>query len=297
MTTFLDYPECWKGATRFYHADTLNARYWRKRNHMGYRAGACDEASIALLANMIRDHFHHTEGRGNNCIVEAFRRGELVYFFAYPEDFSQHSIEWVGGEFGRRPHNPAFEIVFVYGQKEGTLDINYQGSYKAVEALQKMFAIAILKMNDLPPNMKDSRVYDLNPIRHRDFSFTYTLGGGITGVFVKQIRFTSRLEKGVRITFEVDPYQNPHAIYDQIEQANKSIPLHLYNVTQVVLIVNMIVHHDKPPKSFTIRLAYPNSCSLKYDEVGIKLREMLKASGVEPKQAIVKTQAEESVEA
>ena len=45
--------------------------------------------------HLIRNYFHHTEGRGKNCVVEPFRRGELDYFFAYPEDYSQQSIEWV----------------------------------------------------------------------------------------------------------------------------------------------------------------------------------------------------------
>jgi hypothetical protein len=34
----------------------------------------------------------------------------------------------------------------------------------------------------------------------------------------------------------------------------------------------------------TTRLTYPNSCSLKYDEIGLKLRDMLEASGIEPKE-------------
>ena len=73
------------------------------------------------------NYFHRTEGRGKNCVVEAFRRGELDYFFAYPEDYSQQSIEWVDGEFGRRPHNPAFEVIYVYSQTDGTLDLNFRG--------------------------------------------------------------------------------------------------------------------------------------------------------------------------
>ena len=79
-------------------------------------------------------------------MVEPFRRGELDYFFAYPEDYSQQSIEWVNGEFDRRPHNPAFEVIYVYSQKEGSLDLNFRGSNKAVEPLQGMFATAILKI-------------------------------------------------------------------------------------------------------------------------------------------------------
>ena len=41
---------------------------------------------------------------------------------------------------------------------------------------------------------------------------------------------------------------------------------------------------DKPAKTVTIRITYPNSCSLKYDELGLKLRAMLEASGIEPKE-------------
>ena len=34
MATYLDHPECWRGASRFYHADVLP--YWRKRKHLGH---------------------------------------------------------------------------------------------------------------------------------------------------------------------------------------------------------------------------------------------------------------------
>jgi hypothetical protein len=36
----------------------------------------------------------------------------------------------------------------------------------------------------------------------------------------------------------------------------------------------------------TIRITHPNSCSLKYDEVDLKLRDMLNASGIEPKEPV-----------
>ncbi len=76
-----------------------------------------------MLAEQIREYFRHVEGRGNNCVVETYRRGNLDYFFAYPEDYSQPSLEWVEGEFAPRPHNPSFEVIFVYSQHEGALDL------------------------------------------------------------------------------------------------------------------------------------------------------------------------------
>ena len=41
---------------------------------------------------------------------------------------------------------------------------------------------------------------------------------------------------------------------------------------------------DKPQKQVTFRITYPNSCSLKYDDLDLRLRDMLTASGIEPKE-------------
>ncbi len=43
---------------------------------------------------------------------------------------------------------------------------------------------------------------------------------------------------------------------------------------------------NKPAKAVTIRITHPNSCSLKYDELDLKLRDMLEASGIEPKESV-----------
>jgi hypothetical protein len=282
MVTFLDHNQFWKGATSFYHADTLP--YWRKRKSLAHQRAAVDHASLAELAGLIRNYFHHTEGRGNNCVVEPFRRGERDYFFAYPEDYSQQSIEWVDGKFGRRPHNPAFEVIYVYSQNEGSLDLNFRGSYKAIEPLQGMFATAILKLPELPPDPKDERVYDLNPLRQKSFDFTYDTGSGIQDVAVKKLRLSSKVKRGDRITVEADATHDPNAVYELLDQIAKSVPLNLYNVTQVELAASVTPDADKPPKTVTIRITHPNSCSLKYDELGLKLRDMLHASGIEPKE-------------
>lgn len=289
MVTFLSHATCWKGATRFYHADTLS--YWRKRKNLPKKSAAVDDASIRQLAELIRNYFHHTEGRGKNCIVEPFRRGERDYFFAYPEDHSKRSIEWVDGRFDPRPHNPAFEVVFVYSEQEGSLDLNFRGSYKAIIPLQSMFATAILKLDELPPDPKDERVYDLSPLRQKGFEFAYAVGSGIEKVVLKKLRLSSRLNKGERITLETDPVKDPGGIHKSLEKIGKSIPLHSYSVTQAELVAWVAVD-DRPAKPVPIRITYPNSCSLKYDELDLKLRDMLEASGIEPKEPATEMEAE-----
>ena len=282
MVTFLDHNVFWRGATLFYHADTLP--YWRKRKNLPHRPAAVDEASIQELSHLIRNYFHHTEGRGKNCVVEPFRRGELDYFFAYPEDYSQQSIEWMDGKFERRPHNPAFEVIYVYSEKEGSLDLNFRGSKKTVEPLQGMFATAILKLDELPPDPMDERIYDLAPLLKRDFEFVCDPGSGIEEVAVKKLRLSSRVKRGDRITLEADISENPYAVYDLLDQVKRSMLLNMYNVTQVELTASVVVDAEKPAKRMTIRITYPNSCSLKYDEMGLKLRDMLEASGIEPRE-------------
>ena len=281
MVTFLDHNLFWRGATLFYHADTLP--YWRKRKNLPNKPAAVDETSIRELANLIRNYFHHTEGRGKNCVVEPFRRGELDYFFAYPEDYSQQSIEWVNGEFGRRPHNPAFEVIYVYSEKENSLDLNFRGSKKAVEPLQGIFSAAILKLDEVPPDPADERIYDLAPLLKRDFDFIYDPGSGIEKVAVKKLRLSSRVKQGDRITLEASASGNPYSIYDLLEQIKKSIQLNMYDLTQVELTATVAVDAGKPAKRINIRITYPNSCSLKYDQMGLKLRDMLQASGIEPR--------------
>jgi hypothetical protein len=40
----------------------------------------------------------------------------------------------------------------------------------------------------------------------------------------------------------------------------------------------------EPAKKVSFRISHPNSCSLKYDELDLKLRDMLIESGIEPQE-------------
>lgn len=282
MTAFLDHSEFWKGATRFHYADRLGT-HWRKRKNLPRVPAKADKTTLVRLAELIKGYFRKTEGRGKNCVVEAYRRADKDYFFAFPEDHAQRSIEWVDGQFDPRAHNPAFEIVFVYTQASGTLDVNFRGGQKVVAALQAMFADAILGLSELPPDPKDDRVYDLGALIQPTFTFTHPVGSGVGTVVVKKLRLSSRVRLGDRITLEADTTGNRQAVYELVEQVRKALPLDQYNVTQVELSATVWMDAGKPPKTVSFRIGHPNSCSLKYDELDLTLRQMLEASGIEPK--------------
>lgn len=281
MSVFLDHAEYWKGATRLRYVDGMS--YWRKRKNLPKTAAAVDKASVALLAELIKAHFRQADGRGKNCVVEVYRWGERDCFFAFPEDHAQRSVEWEGGEMRDRPHNPAFELVFVYSQREGTLELNCRGVTKGDEALQGLFAQAILKLDALPPDPKDKAVYDLGPLIKRDFEFTHAPDSGIGTVVVKRLRLSSRARHGDQIIVSADTDRDRLAVYALAEEIGRALPLHLYSVTQVELAATVQTDPGKKPKTVTIRITHPNSCSLKHDDVGNRLRAMLAASGIEPK--------------
>lgn len=281
MVVFLDHQECWRGALLFHHADRL--AYWRTRNNLPRKPAAVDDASIKQLETLISEHFRKTEGRGKNCKVEPFRRGDRDYFFAYPEDHSKHGVEWVDSALNPRPHNPAFEIVFDYSEAAGALDINFRGERKVSKALQELFVRAILKVDVLPPEEKNARVYDLNPLAKKDFEFKYPPASGIQKVAIRKLRLSSRTRSGDRITLEADSNDDPRAIYALYESISTAAPLHQYNVTHVELAVSVQTDAQKPAKTLTFRISHPNSCSLKREGIDATLRDMLKLSRIELK--------------
>lgn len=281
MVTFLDYHECWRGANLFYHADTLP--YWRKRKGFPHKPAAVDEHSVKQLEELICDFFHRTEGRGHNCRIDCLRRRDLDYFFAFPADYSRQENEWIDGELAPRPHTPAFEIVYIFSEKEGSLDLNFRGNYKRAEAVQAMFAKAILGLPGLPPQQRNRAVYNLDDFA-RPFTFLFDADSGISWVVVRSLRLSSTVIDGDRIILEADADANPEAVYELLAKVGRSIDLRRYNVTRVELMASIVLKAGSKPRSVPISLTHPCSCSLKYDELGLKLRDMLSASGIEPKE-------------
>ncbi len=279
LVTRLNHGECWRGATRVRHAEQLP--HWVKRKSLGHRPAAMDAASLNHLAELIRTYFQRSEARGNHCLVEPSRRGGLDCFHAFPEDYSRQEIEWVNGRLGLRQHHPAFEVVFVYSQREGSLDLNFPGPYRAREPLQEMFAAAILKLDRLP-DPANGRVYDLDPLRRRDFKFVFGRDSGIRAVAVRKLRLSSRARRGDRITLEADDSIHPDAIHDALEKLDECLPLRLFDVTQAEFVAWVSANEEKPAGRVPICLTSPDSCSLGYGERDLKLRAMLKDSGLEP---------------
>jgi hypothetical protein len=138
-------------------------------------------------------------------------------------------VEWVSNSLSTRARHPAFEIIFVYCQAEGSLDIYAPRNTKYVSDLQQMFADAILKLDELDEFAAEQLVYELDALANRDFVFSYPPDSGIESVIVKRLRLALINHKKQRVTVEADTSQKPKAVYDLLDELNLS----LFYVTQI----------------------------------------------------------------
>ena len=278
MWAFLEKPRFWQGATLFLHADNVSGSFWKKRNDFPPVPPDVEDSAINALANSISTFFHKTEGRGRNCKVEPYRRNNKEYFFAYPEDFGLSAVEWVSNALKNRARHPAFEIIFVYCESEGSLDIYAPKNTKAVPELQKIFARTILNLDSLKDGTIDKRVYDLNPLGDVEFKFQVEPESGIEQIVVTQLRLTLKHGPKRRVILEADTKNNPQAVYDLLEKL--SPPAYFITQTRVKVIFEPKI--GKRARSRTFNITYPNSCALGYDGDDLKIRKMLELSGIEP---------------
>lgn len=279
MWSFLEHYDYWLGATLFLHSDNIAESHWKKRNNLPHLQPHVEPEDTDSLAQAISEFFHNKEGRGRNCKVEVFRRYNREYFFAYPEDYAQSGVEWVRNSLSTRARHPAFEIIFVYCQTEGSLDIYAPRNTKYIPDLQLMFAEAILKLDELDEFSAENRVYALDALADADFVFQYPDDCGIESVAVRSLRLTLMTGKKRRVTIEADPSQNPKAVYEVME----SLTLPAFHVTQAEIKVNFAPNRSiSGGRTRTFKISYPNWCALRHDGRDLIIRQMLAGSGIEP---------------
>lgn len=282
MWVFLERPDYWRGGLRFLHADNIATSFWRKRKNLPKVAAHVGDEDIDNLARNVGNYFHEMQGRGKNCKVEPYRRNNLDYFFAFPEDFAQASIEWKRGQFERLPRHPAFEVIFVYSKSEGTLDIYLKGDRGPIADLQGIFAQAILYEEKLPTDKADERVYELDPLLDRNYEFVIPPDSTIEKVFIKGLRLSLLDGRNQKLVVESEPGPNGKALFDLLERVTSKLPKRGFHVTQARIQAVFQPAPERRGRTRTFTISYPNSCSLRWEERDLEIRRMLAESGLEP---------------
>jgi len=267
------------------HADHLDGRYRRKRKDFPKKQPDLTPSAKADLEDALTAYYRE-QGRGKHCHVDMyFRESRYHYFFAYPQDYTDTSLEYDDkGRFDRRPRKPAFEVVFTYDPLDGTLDLYAQGDKRLKQDLQKLFARVILH-EEIGDENKNSVPYELNKLKDRTFAFPTEPADCITEVRVRQLRLSILGNERKRITFEVPPKGPLAEIHDLMQQAlhEQRLPLSMVNVTSAVIQMRFDNRNGRgrSEKTLSFRISFPDSCSLKDKPEHLVAKKYLKQWGLE----------------
>jgi len=289
LWTFLEHQGVAEVAYRFCEAERFPASYWVRRREGLLGTQPRDDAdALTKLGEALASYFRLKEGRGRECLVDVYRRGAKLYYFGFPEDYAQTTLEYTGSKkLERRAHRPIFQLVFVCDPELGALDTFFRGPKAARLEIETIFSRVILGI-ELEP-WKDDRLYDLNAFKRRDVKFVYDPASGIQDVQVKLLRLSLLGGGSRRVVLEADTGADRGAVYDLLEElfdcsddgSRARLPLALANVTRVGVLVSFSPGGRRGRHTKTFYLTYPNGCTLGHDGRDAVLRQMLIDSKIE----------------
>ncbi|MFT5707251.1 MAG: hypothetical protein ACI9ES_001542 [Oceanospirillaceae bacterium] len=280
MWAYLTNPDYWNGASLYFQADSVAPTTWRKIKNLPPATHPVSDINIEMLSKAISDHFHLNEGRGKHCKIEYYKRGDLEYFCAFPEDFAKSSTEWVSSILQDSTHTMAFEIIMVYNPHNATLDMYAKNNAKAIPKLQALFAENILQAPLPEAGLIDKRIYNLDVLAEADFEFVIPDKSLILTVSIVEARSNSKVDPKSYITVGESATSNKNAVHKQLNALNLIIPNRY--ISQVTLRVVFYPSRTEKTRSKKFKITQPNSCALGYMGDDLVIRKMLSASGIEP---------------
>lgn len=282
--TFLKARFVFEAASRF-AVPYLQGRYWKRHLPVTSAPGIDPSDKVASLEAALSRYFQEEEGRGKACKVEYQARRPLHWFHAFPEDFPAAPLAWSGRDLAPHPFRPAFEVIFVYNEVEGSLDIYFEGGKKTVERLWQLFAATVLGLERLPDPKQP--VYSLERLKSRDIAFVRPPGSPIIDVRIKGLTFAILGYRSTTVRIETDVTHDPQAIHTMVDRtfAQGSSEPGRFSLSQAKVIrvrLQATVHNDdgKKPRTVTFDLS-AKTCSLKYEGDDLLLRRILVDSHID----------------
>jgi hypothetical protein len=271
-------------AIRLAVRELLPGRYWKRRLPVTPQPGADLNGAVQLLEKAVSTYFTEQEGRGKACQIDYLKRGALHHFFAYPEDFPASPLAWTAQGLNPHRYRPSFEVVFVFDDAAGWLDIYCMAGKETVQRLHALFARTVIALHDLPAVAKPA--YALEGLKRRSFQFIRPPDSPIRDVRLKRLGFAV-LGESTKISIETDPTADRYALHQEMERvfsAARAEPKRIAVAQTKVIGATIIARADqdggKPPRTRTFDIT-TRSCALKYEGHDLLLRQMLIDSGID----------------
>jgi hypothetical protein len=276
----LEHPRLFRIAGQFAWADGLK-RYWHRRSDLPKVAADAGAAALEGLRQAISAYYVKNEGRGEFGTVEVEPRGEALYFMVYLADYPTAVVCFEdSNELKRSLQQQAFDVVFIYHEQDGRLDLYAEGGCEKRKELAQMFAEHILGLK-VGLDATAAPVFDLERLKDPAFRFSIEPGDGIAAMRPCAMRFSEPDEDGRTVTFSTNGRRRDGDLHGWIarglNQAN--LPLDKLKVASVTIQATLATGNPRP-KTVTFTMTARNSCNLKDTPEHQKIRDVLRRSEV-----------------
>jgi hypothetical protein len=282
--TFLRFPLLFEAAAQFAVPYALG-RYWKRGLPVTGASIGDPDTKVKTLEDAVSAYFRSEEGRGKACKVEYRKRGSIHQFHAFPEDYPAAPMAWSNLGLEPHPFRPAFEVVFVFHEGEGSLYIYFEGGKPTVERLWQIFAATVLGIDDLREVEKPA--YAVDRLRSSSFTFVRSPDSPIIDVRIKKLGFAILGFPSTKVSVETDGSRDPHAIHEMVRRTFAHgefqpgrFALSQAKVISATLVATIDPRNGRKPRVRTFDLS-ARTCSLKYEESDFLLRRMLTDSGID----------------
>ncbi len=268
MLVYLHAPELLEHAAMFARADALiGGKYWRTRDKLpGVDINTPDSVCKAL-ANELASYYTETQLRGRRCHVTHCRRsGGVDYFFAFLDDYQDKSLvfEDNADEPVLRRERHAFENVFAYNGKTGTLDLTAHGGKPVHAALQYRFCKAVLGI-EVEPADPAKASYALDHLLGHNFPLHTDPADCVEDARITRLRIAPRGGGGSYIEVKADARGGRNDIYTRMDRLARmeNLPPASIAVTQVTFSLRLAPVGKGRAQTITFDVSAPHSCNLR----------------------------------
>jgi hypothetical protein len=269
LWVYLECPKAFEQAAIFHRAESLRGGQFANRwNSMPKRSLEICDDKLAKLREAVRKFYWNRELRGEVCEVHHYRRvGDTDFFFAYLPDWPDKLLAFdTEGQLAPREESLAFNNVFVFDPKDGSVELIAKGGLKVQQQLRKAFCKAILDI-DVNEDEPIRQAYQLDHLIDPAFSFEIDPQDRIAAVRTQRLRIVPKtpVEGVAHVEIKFHAAASRMQVLSAVDRC-----LHAYGLSrsgvriqQVSLQLEFLPLASKAAKQMSFKVHLPNTCDLK----------------------------------
>lgn len=237
-------------------------------------------ADLTPLRLALTEYYQTRQGRGRHCHIDPLERPPRLLLFVYLDDYAAVHVGFDGTDrLQRRPHRPAFEVVYQFAAP-GTLSVFARGRERVRVDLLELFCRHVLGMETLPEVVRRP-AFRLDPLLRRDAARAPNADGGPLRARIRRLR-VALPDSGQAVTLDAaedGAWDDIHGMLDRHVPAAE-FPRDELRVTAATLTVGYVRDGENRTLEFNVTRRGSTDLTSKADELQTLGERLLRALGV-----------------